>query len=98
MISLRIPLISTTALDKKEAFVPAMLLQPYVENSIRHGIRHLEDRKGIITIAAAKEGDYLVCRIDDNGIGRERAQQLPVQNISNTRAANAIVEEKSGVV
>lgn len=64
------------ALDKKDAFVPAMLLQPYVENSIRHGIRHLEGRKGIITIAAAKEGDYLVCKIDDNGIGRERAQQL----------------------
>jgi hypothetical protein len=64
------------ALDKKDAFVPAMLLQPYVENSIRHGIRHLENRKGLITIAAAKEGDCLVCTIDDNGIGRERAQQL----------------------
>ncbi len=63
-------------LETDKVFVPAMLLQPFVENAIRHGIRHLENRKGKITIAAAKEGDYLVCTIEDNGIGRERAQQL----------------------
>jgi anti-sigma regulatory factor (Ser/Thr protein kinase) len=63
-------------IDKTKAFVPAMLLQPYVENAIRHGVRFLENNKGIITITAKMEQDVLICEIDDNGIGREKAQQL----------------------
>lgn len=62
--------------DTKNTFVPAMLLQPYVENAIRHGVRYLDNKKGIITILAHKEKDRLVCEIDDNGIGRARAAEL----------------------
>ena len=62
--------------DTKEALVPAMLLQPYVENAIRHGIGHLEDRKGIIQIKVRKENRQLVCEIEDNGVGREKAVAL----------------------
>jgi ligand-binding sensor domain-containing protein/two-component sensor histidine kinase len=64
------------SIDKTNAFVPAMLLQPYVENAIRHGVRYLETQKGFIKITASKEPGYLICAIDDNGIGREKAQQL----------------------
>jgi anti-sigma regulatory factor (Ser/Thr protein kinase) len=56
--------------------VPAMLLQPYVENAIRHGVRHLENKKGKIDIILKKENGSLVCEIDDNGIGRAKAQDL----------------------
>ena len=67
-------------LDRTKAFVPAMLLQPYVENAIRHGVRYLENKKGLITISAKKEQDLFICSIDDNGIGREKAQQLKSEN------------------
>jgi LytS/YehU family sensor histidine kinase len=63
-------------IDKENVFVPAMLLQPYVENAIRHGIRFLEDKKGVITIRATKENNLLVCEIEDNGIGRNKAAAL----------------------
>lgn len=63
-------------IDKEKYFVPAMLLQPYVENAIRHGMRFLENRKGQIDIVVRKENDFLVCEIDDNGIGREKAAEL----------------------
>ncbi len=63
-------------LDADKTFVPAMLLQPYVENAIRHGMRFLEDKKGQINITAKAEGNFLVCAIDDNGIGREKAAAL----------------------
>ncbi len=63
-------------IDTSKIFVPAMLLQPYVENAIRHGVRFLENKKGEIKILAEKENDFLVCKIDDNGIGREKAAQL----------------------
>ncbi|MBI5858272.1 MAG: histidine kinase [Sphingobacteriales bacterium] len=59
-----------------KTFVPAMLLQPYVENAIRHGVRFLENKKGIITISARKENGLLICEIEDNGIGREKAAEL----------------------
>ncbi len=63
-------------IDILQTYVPAMLLQPYVENAIRHGIRYLENKKGMITILAHRENDHLVCAIDDNGIGREKAAEL----------------------
>lgn len=63
-------------IDKEKYVVPAMLLQPYVENAIRHGMRFLENRKGQISISVKKENNILVCTIDDNGIGREKAAEL----------------------
>lgn len=63
-------------LDQNKIYVPAMLLQPYVENAIRHGMRFLENREGLIRISARMENDLLVCEIDDNGIGREKATEL----------------------
>jgi hypothetical protein len=56
-------------------YVPPLLLQPYVENSIRHGIKYKKDNKGMINISVQrKEADILVS-IEDNGIGRQAAQQ-----------------------
>lgn len=63
-------------IDTQQTFVPAMLLQPYVENAIRHGVRFLENKKGVIRVLAGRKEGFLVCEIDDNGIGREKAAQL----------------------
>ena len=63
-------------IDKQKVFVPAMLLQPYVENAIRHGMRFLENKKGEIKISVIAENNFLVCEIDDNGIGRKKAAEL----------------------
>ena len=49
--------------------IPSMIIQPYVENAIRHGISPLQDRTGIIAISFNLTGNYLVCEIEDNGIG-----------------------------
>ena len=62
-------------LNLHEIYVPPLLLQPYVENSIRHGIKYKKENNGIINISVQrKEADILVS-IEDNGIGREAAQQ-----------------------
>ena len=66
----------STGVDKEKYFVPAMLLQPYVENAIRHGMRFLENKKGQININVFTQDNFLVCEIDDNGIGREKAAAL----------------------
>jgi ligand-binding sensor domain-containing protein len=49
--------------------IPNMIIQPLVENSIRHGIMPLTDRKGQIEIHFSKQADWLRCAVKDNGIG-----------------------------
>jgi tetratricopeptide (TPR) repeat protein len=55
--------------------VPTMLIQPYVENSISHGLMPCEG-KGLVKITLKLENEYISCTIEDNGIGREAAQEL----------------------
>jgi len=55
--------------------VPAMLIQPYVENSISHGLMPKADKKGSIKIDIKLENEYLLCTIEDNGIGRDAARE-----------------------
>ncbi|MFT3907917.1 MAG: histidine kinase [Ferruginibacter sp.] len=50
--------------------LPPMLLQPYIENCIRHGIMHKSNGKGIIDIRFDLSGGKLACTVIDNGIGR----------------------------
>ena len=54
--------------------VPTMLIQPYVENSISHGLMPCEG-KGMVKINLKLENIYISCTIEDNGIGREAAQE-----------------------
>jgi sensor histidine kinase YesM len=53
-----------------------MLVQPFVENAIKHGVMHLEGKQGHIHISFRKEGELLLCTVADNGIGRERSRQI----------------------
>jgi len=53
--------------------VPPMLIQPYVENSMRHGLRHKTQGKGLIQIRFRHEGTRLSVVVEDNGIGRKGA-------------------------
>jgi LytS/YehU family sensor histidine kinase len=52
-----------------------MILQPFVENSVRHGLRFRRDKNGIVSISVYRKGQYLVCILEDNGIGRKAAMQ-----------------------
>ncbi|MBU2020495.1 MAG: histidine kinase, partial [Bacteroidetes bacterium] len=56
-------------MDIDEIFIPAMLLQPFVENSIIHGILPNEKVNGEIKINIRKLNDQLEITIEDNGIG-----------------------------
>jgi len=64
-----------------EAFqIPPMLLQPYIENAIWHGLRYKEE-KGTLSIELTQKGtDIIEIRITDNGIGRKRSRELKTSN------------------
>ncbi|NJL74331.1 MAG: histidine kinase [Saprospiraceae bacterium] len=54
--------------------IPPMILQPFVENAIWHGLMHKEDERGVLTINIKLNDakDKLCFIIEDNGIGREK--------------------------
>lgn len=56
-------------LDRLQIMIPSMLIQPYIENSIKHGIRYLDDG-GLIALQIEGQGEELHIRVEDNGIGR----------------------------
>ncbi|HUX96510.1 MAG TPA: histidine kinase [Bacteroidales bacterium] len=62
--------------------VPTMLIQPYVENSICHGLVPAE-KKGSIKIELKLKDDYISCIIEDNGIGREAAMEKKKKSENN---------------
>ena len=53
--------------------VPSLLIQPYVENAIVHGIAHSDKTNLKLTVSATLENDYIKYVIEDNGIGRSQA-------------------------
>lgn len=67
-------------LTPKTVRIPALILQPYVENAIWHGIK---PKKGssLLEIRAEKEGKLLKCTIEDDGVGRKKAQEIKEQSI-----------------
>jgi len=63
------------SLDLQEIHLPPLLLQPYVENSIRHGIKYKKEGEGLIQVNVVKKDSKVLIRIEDNGIGREAAKK-----------------------
>ncbi|MBT8327903.1 MAG: histidine kinase, partial [Bacteroidia bacterium] len=62
-------------LNTEDIEVPPMLIQPYIENAVWHGLRY-KDEKGFLKINVAKEEEHLLVTIEDNGIGRKESQKL----------------------
>jgi hypothetical protein len=56
-------------------YIPVMFVQPYAENSIRHGFRYKKDVPGFIRIRFLLEDSRLTCIIEDNGVGRKKAME-----------------------
>jgi two-component system, LytTR family, sensor kinase len=71
--------------DAQAALVPPFLLQPIVENAVRHAIAP-RPAGGSIEIAARVEGDRLVIRVRDDGPGLAPGEAVPGVGLANTRA------------
>ena len=66
--------------------IPPMLVQPFVENAILHGIAAKEG-KGIISVQFKLEENYLHCVIEDDGIGRSKAAALKQKSMQQHKSA-----------
>jgi len=62
-------------MDVEVLKVPPLVIQPFTENAIWHGLMHKED-KGQLDIDVNEENDHLYIKITDNGIGRKKAGEI----------------------
>ena len=70
-----------TDLDTSAVKVPPLIIQPYAENAIWHGLMHKEE-KGHLEIEIVQQEEELLCKITDNGIGRKKAMELKSRSAS----------------
>lgn len=56
--------------------VPPMILQPFIENSIKHGLKNIEHRRGFIHVSIIEKEGFLECSVEDNGVGRIKSGEL----------------------
>lgn len=73
-------------INTEDITIPPMLLQPYVENAIWHGVLHKSEGNGEIKVKTYKSGDDIVVEINDNGIGREKANQLKLKSAQKNKS------------
>lgn len=72
--------------DTLKYLIPPMLLQPFVENAVLHGMKGMQDGKGYIRIKTVCDQKYVYFEIEDNGIGRCKAMELKQAQIETHRS------------
>jgi len=65
--------------EQLDYVLPPMLIQPYIENAIWHGLRYI-DGTGVLNIEFEAKDNSLLITISDNGIGRKKSKELKTQN------------------
>ncbi len=80
-------------LDKEEFNIPPLLIQPFVENAIWHGLLYKEGKRNLKVVFETNENEDLVCTIEDNGIGRHASQSYH-HNSQRTGKGLSVSEER----
>ncbi|MEO5642243.1 MAG: two-component regulator propeller domain-containing protein [Bacteroidia bacterium] len=66
-------------IDPEATFIPVMLIQPFVENAVIHGVLHQLQKPGKIYIRFILEDKTVICEIGDNGVGRAKAKEYEAE-------------------
>jgi len=93
------------AIEQDISYLPPMIIQPYIENAIKHGLFHQKGEKNL-SVQFIKKGKEIICEIRDNGIGRQASavinkRRSKIHNSFSQKAnekridlINAVEEEK----
>ena len=79
--------------DADKIYIPPLLLQPYVENAIWHGLSQKEER-GKLSVLIERKENALICIIDDDGIGRVKADEIKINKLQATSLGMNISSER----
>ena len=81
-------------IDQDSTLIPPMLIQPIIENSIKHGLSHLQN-KGAIKLEVKKVDEYTFkCIVEDNGVGRTKSKEIGAKSTINKSIGLKIIKER----
>jgi len=85
-------------INQETLYVPSMLIQPFIENAVNHGLFHKKDGHGLLELSIEKVNDSLNIIVADNGIGLEAAKEIK-EKMRRKEASRAleIVRERTGL-
>lgn len=84
-------------IDTESIMIPPMLLQPYIENAIKHGLMNREGKRILklqVLMNTESQNQYVEIIIEDNGIGREAASQISKNSIKHKSMGMNINRER----
>ena len=82
-------------IDVESTYLPSMVLQPFVENAIWHGLQHKkEPQDGQIIISVKQKEGQLICTIEDNGVGRQKAFELQQKSVWKSKSLGLKITEE----
>ena len=73
-------------IDTEIIEVPPMIIQPYAENAIWHGLMHKEEKGHLLIQLSLEEDEILCCKITDDGVGRKKAAELKSKSASTHKS------------
>jgi len=79
-------------INQLTTFIPPFIIQPFIENSIWHGLMNREG-DGLLQIRFILEEFYLKCIIEDNGVGRQHAAEIEGSNPFKTASKGISITE-----
>ncbi len=80
-------------LENQPVELPAMILQPYVENAIWHGIKPKQG-PGLLLVKVEKQDKSLICTIEDDGIGREKAREIKAKSLMQHKSVGMQITQE----
>jgi len=85
-------------IDTENIMIPPMLIQPFLENAIDHGIKYKET-KGNVQVSFIIENKIIIISIEDDGIGRKKAMEiLKEQNRDHKSLATVLTKERIAIL
>ena len=86
-------------IDTEALFISPMLIQPYAENAIKHGLLHVQGKKKLcISIHNSSDQQYIEITIDDNGIGRDKSMAINKIRTGHHSFANTATEKRIDLI
>lgn len=80
-------------IDKGEVLIPSMIVQPFVENALWHGLLNKKDNRKL-KLSFRQFDEVLICAIEDNGIGRAKAGEITRLRKNHVSKGLKMIEEK----
>ena len=74
--------------------IPAMILQPILENSIIHGLGHRSSTGGLLNLVFEEEGTNINVSIVDNGVGRERSREINSRRYNKPKSLSTSITQE----